>query len=214
MHRITTRSFCLSAMALAGAIAAAPASAATLAKTDATWKVTATAPTGSWNSAAGFDTSTWQAATVLYEVGFYLGPTYTAQGIWSSGGQFSSTETSLWARQVFRLDALPTSASLKAGFDDDADLWINGVQVIDDHNGVANNVDVANLLPYLTLGDNLVAYAATDNWPVYGYNHSSWVQIDGQMAAAVPEPETYALMLAGLAAVGFTARRRNRAGQR
>ena len=210
MHRITTCSFCLSAMALAGAIAAAPASAATLAKTDATWQVTATAPTGSWNSAVAFDTSTWQAATELYDVGFYLGPTYTAQGIWSSGGQFSTIETSLWARQVFHLDALPTSASLNAGFDDDADLWINGVQVISDHNGIANNVDVADLLPYLTLGDNLVAYAATDNWPVYGYNHSSWVQIDGQMAAAVPEPETYALMLAGLAAIGFTLRQRSR----
>ena len=214
MHRITPRVFCLSAMALAGAIAAAPASAATLLKTDATWKVTATAPTGNWNSAAGFDTSTWQAATVLYNVADYLGPSYTAQGIWSSGGQYSTTETSFWARQVWHLDALPISASLSGGVDDDIDLWINGVHVLDDHNGFANSLSVADLLPYLTLGDNLVAYAATDNYPAWGYNHSSWVQIDGQMAAAVPEPETYALMLAGLAAVVFTTRRRSRAGQR
>lgn len=213
MTRITPRNFCLSALALAGAIGAAPVSAATLAKTDASWTVTATAPTGSWNSAVGFDTSTWQAATTLYNVADYLGPGYTAQGIWSSGGQYSTTETSLWARQVFNLSALPISASLNAGFDDDADLWINGVQVISDHNGSANNVSVADLLPYLTLGDNLIAYAATDNWPVWGYNHSSWVQIDGQVAA-VPEPETYALMLAGLAAVGFTLRKRSRADQR
>ena len=180
-----------------------------LLKTDATWTVTAAAPAGNWNSAVGFDTSTWEAATVLYEVGDYLGPDYTAQGIWSSGGQFSDTETSFWARRVFHLDTLPTSASMNAGFDDDADLWINGVQVISDHNGIANNVSVAALLPYLTLGDNLVAFTATDNYTVYGFNHSGWVQIDGQVAA-VPEPETYALMLAGLMAVGFTLRRRSR----
>ena len=83
------------------------------------------------------------------------------------------------------------------------------MQVISDHNGIANNVSVAALLPYLTLGDNLVAFTATDNYTVYGFNHSGWVQIDGQVAA-VPEPETYALMLAGLMAVGFTLRRRSR----
>jgi len=31
-----------------------------------------------------------------------------------------------------------------------------------------------------------------------------------EIAAAVPEPEVYALMLAGLGAIGFAARRRNR----
>ena len=215
MHRIALRAFCLAAMALAGAIAATPASADTLLKTDATWKVTPSAPAGNWNSATGFDTSAWQAATVTYNVADFPGYSgYTAQGIWSSGGQFSTTETAVWARRVWHLDNLPISASLTGGFDDDGDLWINGVQVIDDHDGSANAINVANLLPYLTLGDNLIAYAATDNYPTWGYNHSSWVQIDGQIAAAVPEPETYALMLAGLAAVGFTIRRRSRAGQR
>ena len=172
--RVKPRVFCLAAMALASALVATPASAQALLKTDATWMVTATAPTGAWNSAAGFDTSAWQTATVLYNVGDFAGYAgYTAQGIWSSGGQFSTIETSFWARQVWHLDSLPISASLTAGFDDDADLWINGVQVVSDHNGIANAVNVADLLPYLTLGDNLIAYAATDNYPTYGYNHSS-----------------------------------------
>ena len=36
------------------------------------------------------------------------------------------------------------------------------------------------------------------------------LQVDLPFTAAVPEPETYALMLAGLGALGFVARRRRR----
>jgi hypothetical protein len=44
---------------------------------------------------------------------------------------------------------------------------------------------------------------------LYGQNTAIWPTInDLTLAAAIPEPETYALMLAGLAAIGFMARRR------
>lgn len=197
-------------MALACALAAAPASAVTLLRSDATWSVTPSAPAVAWNTAPVFDVSTWQAATALYNVADYLGPSYTAQAIWTSGGQFSTTETTIWARRVFQLASLPVSASLVAGFDDDADVWVNGVLVISDHNGIANNVAVPDLLPYLTVGANLIAFTVSDNFGVYGYNHAAWLQIDGQVAAvtAVPEPTTTALMLAGLAATAFSVRRR------
>ena len=210
-HQTAPRTCCLTAVALACALGVTAASANTLLKTDAAWSVTPSAPAALWNAAIGFDDAAWQAATVLYNVADFPGyGGYTAQGIWSSGGQYSRIETTIWARQVFQLAALPASASLLAGFDDDADVWVNGTLVISDHNGIANGVGVANLLPYLSVGNNLVAFTVTDNYPGYGYNHSAWLQIDGQMAAvtAVPKSTTTALMLAGLAATAFSVRRR------
>jgi hypothetical protein len=49
---------------------------------------------------------------------------------------------------------------------------------------------------------------------VKGINTPDMASYDGTLAitAAVPEPETYALMLAGFGAMGFIARRRNRKG--
>ena len=207
MTRTTSLPGGLAALALAAA-ACAPAHAAALLATDTSWKVTTLAPSAGWQSVSGLDTSSWEWATTLYDVADYLGPTYSAKAIWTSGGQFSATETAIWGHRVFNLAALPISASLEGGFDDDVDLWVNGNLVVSDHNGIANNVGVADLLPYLQLGDNVIAFAATDNYPVYGYNHAAWVQIDGQAAPAIPEPQTYALMLAGLAATAVMARRR------
>lgn len=42
----------------------------------------------------------------------------------------------------------------------------------------------------------------------YGSANPVWPAVNDLILAAVPEPETYALMLAGLAAIGFMARRR------
>ena len=43
----------------------------------------------------------------------------------------------------------------------------------------------------------------------YGDRNVTWPTVDDLTVAAVPEPGTYAMLLAGLAAVGFMARRRN-----
>ncbi len=46
---------------------------------------------------------------------------------------------------------------------------------------------------------------------LYGQRNVTWPTVDDLTVAAVPEPGTYAMLLAGLAAVGFMARRRSQA---
>jgi hypothetical protein len=46
-----------------------------------------------------------------------------------------------------------------------------------------------------------IGYTGTD-----GFDH--YFRLDSSQVAAVPEPETYAMMLAGLGLIGFAARRR------
>ena len=190
-----------------GAIATGSVLADTLVATDSSWKVTAAAPAAvDWNSNTGFDDSGWQSATELYAVGPIFPAFSPAQGIWSSGGQFSTIETQVWVRRVFNLASLPSSALLNNGFDDDGDLYINGTKVVDDHNGFANN-SFADITSYLVAGDNLIAFTVTDNYPVWGYNHSAWVHVEA-VTAPIPEPEIYAMMGMGLGLLGWVGRRR------
>lgn len=77
----------LAALARAAAATLAPARAEVLAQTDTTWKITNAAPAAGWNTQAAFDTSPWQSATWRHDVSSVLGPAYTAQAIWSAGGQ-------------------------------------------------------------------------------------------------------------------------------
>lgn len=205
--KLTTAALLCAATLLAAVGSPAVAAPTLLTTTNATWRVTAAAPGAGWNSSASFDDSAWQSATVLYDVADYIGASYAGtQGIWSQAGQFSTTDTEIWTRTVFNLGAVPQTATLEYGIDDDGDLFVNGHLVAADHNGSANN-GFADIGAYLVAGDNVIAMAATDNFPVWGYQHSAWIRVEGTVAA-VPEPSTWAMLGLGLGAMGFMHRRR------
>ncbi len=196
-----TTAAALFAAALLAAICT-PAVADPLAATGSSWRVTAAGPAAGWDSSASFDATAWQSATVLYDVSDYLGSAYAGtKGIWTQAGQYSTNETTIWGRTVLNLAAAPQSATLEYGIDDDGDIFVNGALVVGDHNGMANN-GLVDITSYLVAGANVIGFSATDNFAVWGYNHSAWLRIEGTVAA-VPEPSTYAMLLIGLGAVGL-----------
>lgn len=188
--------------------------------TDSSWRVTASDPgtASGWNTNAGFNDSGWQPATILNDLYAILGRPFFAKSIWTSGGQFSTTETTIWGRRVISLAQVPSQAWMELGADDDIDLYINGVLVVNDSNGVANNAS-RDIRPYLVPGNNLFAFVVRDNFTVFGYNHGVWLQVRsnvggpiGPAIASVPMPAwALAALAAALATIVFL---RGRVGRR
>ena len=106
-----------------------------------------------------------------------------------------------------------TNPNYRFGFNDTGSWTIAGVNLSDftgtyaTHNSHPSpNFGVISVAPYTLGGDKVCGPTGTENC---NGTSSNWVT--GPIAvAAVPEPETYAMLLAGLGLLGFSARRKSK----
>lgn len=152
-----------------------------------------------WNTRIYFDDSAW-GDSVSY-AGSILG--HGAHVTWSDGN-FSTGPTPSYFRHVFPIDGTPVSGVLDWAADDDLFSYINGILVASDTDRYATTRYDIDVTSCLVPGENLIAIKAHDSFGG-GENIQAALEIQ---TLPVPEPETYALMLAGLGLVGFAVRRR------
>ena len=75
--------------------------------------------------------------------------------------------------------------------------------------GIVDITSAVNMIAHTSFSDvRYITYNFGPTSPMYGANGSRVVQLYAESVAAVPEPETYAMMLAGLGLLGFMARRK------
>lgn len=97
-----------------------------------------------------------------------------------------SRET-IYLRKTFVLQDAPTSVLVKAYFDDDGEVYINGARVIDDTNGAAG-FSQGYYASYFKKGENTIALMAKD---VSGLCQSASIYVD----IKTPKRENYRLLV-------------------
>ena len=146
---------------------------------DATWRTSAgvISVTSDWVSNLNYDDSDaagWQFA--------FKSP--SGHNIWHTSNMSSLSPSHARFRHIFDLPLEVASVSGTFGFDDDGDVWINGVQVVHDANGSASN-STFNLVFDPALfhpGQNLIAIEGFDKFAPFS-------NISGDMTInLVPEP--------------------------
>jgi hypothetical protein len=131
---------------------------------DGTWRITSPAPPAGWNTALAFDDS--DAAGWEYA---FKSP--SGNNIWMRSNLSASAPGQVWSRHVFTLPALPTSASGSFSFDDDGQVYVNGVLVVNDTGGGATSFNLQLATNLFVVGENLIAVHGIDT--VAPYNNFS-----------------------------------------
>jgi hypothetical protein len=180
--------------ALAMGVASTDIAVAQTVNTDASWLATNALPAAGWNTDPSFDTTGWVNASVNIPA-----CSFGADCIWYDG-QFSATQFA-WLRKTFTVANPVSSAILVGGIDDDCDIYVNGTQVLNDHNGVSGGWGPIDVTPYMVQGVNLIAVAGADNF-AFGQNHdfiANLTIVQSPVAnVAVPTLSTWMAALLGL----------------
>jgi len=195
----------LLAFALAVGAASTETAVAFTVNTDSSWLATNAAPAATWNTDPSFNTTGWINASVNIPA---CGS--GADCIWYDG-QFSATRF-VWLRKTFTLSNPVSTAVLVGGIDDDADIYVNGTLVFNDHNGTAQAFGPINVAPYLVPGVNLIAVAAEDNISGFGQNHDFVASLTVvEVAPPIPtlSPWMFPLLALVLASIAVLFIRRN-----
>ena len=180
----------LLAFALAVGAASTETAVALTINTDSSWLATNALPAATWNTDPSFNTTGWVSASVNPPAPCFSG----ADCIWYDG-QFSATRY-VWLRKTFTISDPVATAVLAGGIDDDADIYVNGNLVFNDHNGTAQAFGPINVAPFLVQGVNLIAVAAEDN---FGFGHNHLFVASLQIVPVTPVPTLSPWMLALLA---------------
>ncbi len=138
-----------------------------------------------WNKKVGFDDSDeagWRAAIVSAHAGTEVGAT---NSIWVDGNGYNGS-TPAYFRKVFSLCGTVRSAILNVHVDDDAQVYLNGKLILDDHNAHADDFYEIDVTSRLTQGQNLLAIKAHDSFGI-GEQLAADLTIEFQAEAEEPE---------------------------